>query len=70
MERATVNVEAAVEVELLTLKEAARELGVSIPTAHRWAASGRLRSFCVGPHATLTTPADVERARAERMQAR
>ncbi len=61
-QRATVSV----ETELLTVKEAARELGISIPTAHRWVKSGRLRSFQVGPHATLTTLADVERAKAER----
>ncbi len=62
-ERATVSV----ETELLTLKEAARELGISIATVHRWANSGRLASFTVGPHATLTTLADVERAKAERL---
>ncbi len=61
-QRATVSV----ETELLTVKEAARELGISIPTAHRWVKSGRLRSFPVGPRATLTTLADVERAKAER----
>lgn len=51
------------DLVLLTIKEAAKELGVSIPTVHRWANSGRLRSFRVGPHATLTTLADVENAK-------
>lgn len=58
------------DLVLLTLKEAARELGVSRPTAHRWANSGRLRSFRVGPRAALTTLADVEKVKAERMQIR
>ncbi len=61
--RATVSV----ETELLTLKEAARELGISMPTVYRWARSGRLRTFQVGPHATLTTLADVEALKAERV---
>jgi excisionase family DNA binding protein len=59
-----------VETELLTLKEAAKELGVGNATIHRWANSGRLASFTVGPHATLTTLADVEKVKAERMQTR
>lgn len=62
-ERATVSVETV----LLTLKQAAKELGISMPTVYRWAKSGRLRSYQVGPHATLTTLADVERAKAERV---
>jgi excisionase family DNA binding protein len=65
-DRATISVEA----ELLTMKEAAKELGVGNATIHRWANTGRLRTFTVGPHATLTTLADVEALKAERMQAR
>ena len=55
-----------VETELMTLQGAAKELGVSSVTVHRWANEGRLRSFRVGPHATLTTLADVEALKAER----
>lgn len=59
-----------VETELMTLKEAAKELGVGNATIHRWAGSGRLRSFRVEPHATLTTLADVEALKTERTQIR
>lgn len=65
-DRATISV----ETELMTLKEAAKELGVGNATIHRWANEGRLRSFRVGPHATLTTLADVEALKTERMQTR
>ncbi len=65
-DRATISV----ETELMTLKEARKELGVNSTTIHTWAREGRLRTFKVGPHATLTTLADVEALKTERMQSR
>lgn len=65
-DRATISV----ETELMTLKEARKELGVVNTTIHKWAREGRLRTFKVGPHATLTTLADVETLKTERMHTR
>lgn len=62
-ERVTINN----DVVLMTLNEAARELGVHPATARRWAVSGRLRLYRVGPHAGLTTLADIETLKGERL---
>lgn len=62
---ATVNA----EVELLTVRDAATELGVTPMTVYRWARSGRMTAYQLGAHATVVSRADVERLRAERPEA-
>lgn len=65
--RPTESVTVSAEVELLTVREMARALGISMPTAYRWVRSGRVRSYELGPHATVVPRADVEKIRAERL---
>ena len=60
---ATVNA----EVELLTVADAARELGIHPVTIYRWAEQGRMTAHRLGVHATVVSRADVERIRAERL---
>jgi excisionase family DNA binding protein len=49
------------ETEYLTLKEAAAELRVSVPTVWRWVKSGKLAAYRVGGRAIRLRRGDVER---------
>lgn len=57
------------EVELMTVRDAATEAGVSHVTVYSWIKAGRVRSYVLGPHATVIPRADVEKVKTERMQA-
>ena len=55
------------EVELLTVKDAAAEAGVTVVSVYNWIRAGRVRSYVLGPHATVIPRADIERIKTERL---
>ena len=57
---------AKLTIDLLTVKEAAEELGVSVFTIYRAIKHGRLRTYELGPSATMLDAYDVDRLKAER----
>lgn len=55
------------EVELLTVKDAAAEVGVTVVSVYNWIESGRVRAYRLGPHATVIPRLDIERIKTERL---
>lgn len=53
------------EVELLTVRQAAEALGVSVWTVYKLIDNGLAKSYVLGPHATVVDGNDVERLRRE-----
>jgi excisionase family DNA binding protein len=54
------------ELDLMTVKQAAGRLDVSIWTVYRAIQDGQLRCYDFGPHAQLVDACDVDRLKADR----